>query len=180
MSHSNDAELRQLGQDIVATAYLKGDFLLSSGRRSNYYFDKYLFETEPSILRRLGRYLAQLVAPGTQRIGAPELGAVMLGAAVSMELGLPMVIVRKDSKEYGTSKLIEGRLEPGERVTVVEDIVTSGGQALGAAEKLQQSGADVLGLVAVVDREEGGAEAFARAGIPYTPLFRRSDLTLPE
>jgi orotate phosphoribosyltransferase len=173
-------ELRELGADIVAAAYLKGDFILSSGRRSNYYFDKYLFETRPSILRRLGQHLAALVPRETQRLAAPELGAILLGAAVSMELDLPLVLVRKDAKEYGTAKLFEGKVDPGEKVTVIEDILTTGGQGLAAAKKLRQAGVDVLRLVAVVDREEGASEAFAAAKLPYTPLFRKSDLNLPE
>src|ERR671937_2000927 len=89
-------ELDQLARDLVEAAYLKGDFVLRSGKRSNYYFDKYLFETQPSILRRLGRQLARLVPAETDRIAAPELGAVLLGGAVSMELDKPLVIVRKD------------------------------------------------------------------------------------
>ena len=180
-SINGDPDLQQLGADIVAAAYLKGDFILSSGRHSNYYFDKYLFETQPSILKRLGRCLADLVPAETQLLAAPELGAVLLGAAVSMELGLPLALVRKDGKDYGTAKLVEGT-EPqnGAKVTVIEDILTTGGQAVRAAEKVREAGAVVLRLVAVVDREEGAAEAFARAGLAYTPLFRKSDLHLPE
>lgn len=174
------ADLRELGADIVAAAYLRGDFVLSSGRRSNYYFDKYLFETKPSILRRLGEHLAALVPKETQRLAAPELGAILLGAAVSMELDLPLVLVRKDAKEYGTAKLFEGSVDAGEKVTIIEDILTTGGQALRAAEKLREAGAEVLHLVAVVDREEGAADSFARAQVPYTPLFRKSDLELPS
>lgn len=174
------AELRELGADIVAAAYLKGDFILSSGRHSNYYFDKYLFETKPSLLRRLGKRLAGMVPKETQLLAAPELGAILLGAAVSMELDLPLVLVRKDAKEYGTAKLFEGKVEAGDKVTVIEDILTTGGQALRAAEKLREAGAEVLHLVAVVDREEGAAEAFAKMKLPYTPLFRKSDLDLPS
>lgn len=167
-----------LGADLVATAYLEGDFVLRSGRRSRYYFDKYLFETQPSILRRLGRYLGDLVPSGTERLAAPELGAVLLGGAVSMELDLPLVIVRKDAKDYGTSRLLEGRLEAGERVTMIEDVLTTGGEAIRAAEKVREAGAEVLTLVAVLDREEGAAEALAAAGLQFRPLFRRSDLPI--
>lgn len=174
-------EIAELGADIVRAAFLKGDFVLSSGRRSNYYFDKYLFETQPSILKRLGQHLAKLVPPETQLLAAPELGAVLLGAAVSMELGLPLTLVRKDSKEYGTTKLLEGTApKQDQRVTVIEDILTTGGQALGAAQKLRAVGANVIHLVAVVDREEGADTSFAAANLPFTPLFRKSDLNLPE
>ena len=165
---------------MVAVAYLKGDFVLRSGRHSNYYFDKYLFETEPGILRRLGRHLAALVPLGTQRLACPELGAVLLGGAVSMETGLPMCIVRKEVKEYGTSRAIEGKLEPRDRVTLVEDVLTTGGAALAAAEKVRAAGAEVNGLVGVLDREEGAAEALAAARIPFHPLLRKSDIPVPE
>jgi orotate phosphoribosyltransferase len=172
-------ELDELARDLVRVAYLKGDFVLRSGKRSSYYFDKYLFETDPGILRRLGRQLAALVPADTERLAAPELGAVLLGGAVSMELGLPLVLVRKEAKEYGTSRLIEGRLEAGEKVTVIEDVLTTAGEAIKTVEKLAASGATVLGLVGVLDREEGAEENLRQAGVSYfRPLFRKSDLPL--
>ena len=173
------AELERLAADLVATAYLRGDFVLRSGKRSSYYFDKYLFETQPAILKRLGRFLAELVPAGTQRLAAPELGAVLLGGAVSMELGLPLVIVRKETKDYGTSRQIEGRLTPGDRVSVVEDVLTTGGEAIKSVQKLRGAGATVLGLVGVLDREEGAAANLAAAGIAFRALFRKADLPLP-
>ena len=154
-------ELEQLARDMVAVAWLEGDFLLRSGRRSRYYFDKYLFETQPSILRRVGRELARLVPPGTQRLAAPELGAVLLGGAVSMELDLPLVLVRKEAKEHGTGRSLEGVLEHGDRVTVIEDVLTTGGAALDAVEKVREAGGEVLAVVGVLDREEGAAQAFS-------------------
>jgi len=172
------AEREALGRELVAASYLKGDFVLRSGKRSNRYFDKFLFETDPALLRRLGRHLAQLVPAGTQRLAAPELGAVLLGGAVSMETGLPLVLVRKEPKGYGTSKQIEGRFEPGERVTVIEDVVTTGGDSLRSAQVLRDAGLDVIHLVVVLDRGEGGEENISAAGIPYSPLFRITDLEL--
>jgi orotate phosphoribosyltransferase len=172
------AELKELGRELVAASYLKGDFVLRSGKRSNRYFDKFLFETDPALLRRLGRHLAQLVPAETQRLAAPELGAVLLGGAVSMETGLPLVLVRKEPKGYGTSKQIEGRFEPGERVTVIEDVVTTGGDSLRSAQVLRDAGVEVIHLVVVLDRGEGGDENIRAAGIPYSPLFRIADLEL--
>ena len=171
-------ELDQLAHDLVAAAYLKGDFVLRSGKRSSYYFDKYLFETRPQILRRLGRELARLVPVAAQRIAAPELGAVLLGGAVSMELDRPLVIVRKGVKEYGTARGLEGVLEPGDKVAVVEDVLTTGGAALAAIDKLRNAGAEVLCLVGVLDREEGAAEALEQVGVEFRPLFRKSELPL--
>ncbi|MDQ6742229.1 MAG: orotate phosphoribosyltransferase [Candidatus Dormibacteraeota bacterium] len=161
---------------MIAVAWLEGDFVLRSGRHSRYYFDKYLFETQPGILRRVGRELAALVPAGTGRLAAPELGAVLLGGAVSLELDLPLVLVRKDAKEYGTSRAMEGVLEAGDRVTVIEDVLTTGGAAIDAVHKLRGAGAEVIHLLAVLDRQEGAAENLAELGVPYTPLFTRSEL----
>ena len=166
----------ELARDLVAAAWLEGDFVLRSGRRSKYYFDKYLFETQPSILRRVATLLARLVPPATQRLAAPELGAIVLGAAVSLELDLPLVLVRKEAKEYGTGKSLEGVLEQGERVTLIEDVLTTGGEAIRSAEKIRAAGGTVLRLIAVLDREEGAAENLAAAGVEYSALFTRSDL----
>jgi orotate phosphoribosyltransferase len=172
------AERTALGRELVAASYLKGDFVLRSGKRSNRYFDKFLFETEPALLRRLGKHLAALVPVDTQRLAAPELGAVLLGGAVSMETGLPLVLVRKEPKGYGTSKQIEGRFEAGDRVTVIEDVVTTGGDSLRSAQVLRDAGLEVIHLVVVLDRGEGGEENIRQAGIPYSPLFRIQDLAL--
>ena len=172
------AERTALGRELVAASYLKGDFVLRSGKRSNRYFDKFLFETDPALLRRLGKHLAALVPGDTQRLAAPELGAVLLGGAVSMETGLPLVLVRKEPKGYGTSKQIEGRFDAGDRVTVIEDVVTTGGDSLRSAQVLRDAGVEVIHLVVVLDRGEGGEENIRQAGIPYSPLFRIQDLDL--
>jgi orotate phosphoribosyltransferase len=172
------SELTGLGRELVKASYLKGDFVLRSGKRSNRYFDKFLFETDPALLKRLGKHLATLVPTDTQRLAAPELGAVLLGGAVSMETGLPLVLVRKEPKGYGTSKQIEGRFDAGDRVTVIEDVVTTGGDSLRSAQVLRDAGVDVIHLVVVLDRGEGGEENIRQAGIPYSPLFRIQDLEL--
>jgi orotate phosphoribosyltransferase len=171
-------ERETLGRDLVKASYLKGDFVLRSGKRSNRYFDKFLFETEPELLRRLGKHLAALIPKDTQRLAAPELGAVLLGGAVSLETGLPLVLVRKEPKGYGTSKQIEGRLEAQDRITLIEDVVTTGGDSLRSAQALREAGADVIHLVVVLDRGEGGEDNITSAGIPYSPLFRIQDLEL--
>ena len=171
-------ERETLGRELVRASYLKGDFVLRSGKRSNRYFDKFRFETDPILLRKLGKQLASLVPKETQRLAAPELGAVLLGGAVSMETGLPLVLVRKEPKGYGTSKQIEGLFDPGDRMTVIEDVVTTGGDSLRSAQVLRDAGADVIHLIVVLDRGEGGEDNIRNAGIPYTPLFRIHDLEL--
>jgi len=172
------ADREALARDLVAASYLKGDFILRSGKRSNRYFDKFLFETDPALLKRIGEHLAPLVPKETQRLAAPELGAVLLGGAVSMETGLPLVLVRKEPKGYGTGKQLEGRFDPGERVTVIEDVVTTGGDSLRSIEALTNAGLDVIHLVVVLDRGEGGEDNIREARIPYSPLFRIQDLEL--
>ena len=115
-------------------AYLEGDFLLRSGRRSKYYLDKYRFETRPDLLGPLGEQIAEAVQdvePGAVRLAGPELGAVALAASASLASGLPFLIVRKEAKGYGTGNRLEGVFEEGELACLVEDVVTSGGAAVG-------------------------------------------------
>ena len=164
---------------LVEAAYLEGDFVLRSGKRSKYYLDKYRFETRPDILRALGERIAAEVeahAPDATRLAAPELGAVALAAAASLESGLPFVIVRKEAKEYGTGNRLEGPYEAGECVCLVEDVVTSGGALLESIEAVRAVGLVVHTAVCVVDREEGGADALARHAVRLRPLFRASEL----
>lgn len=171
----------ELGAALKQAAYLEGDFTLRSGRKSKYYLDKYLFETQPTLLRELARRFAAQVTPDIQRVAGAELGAVALAAAVALATDKPFVIVRNSKKaDYGTSKLIEGRLEPGERVLLVEDIATSGGQALEAARTLQQHGAQVAAVVAVLDRLEGARQTLEAAGLTFKALFTTDDLGIAK
>jgi len=160
-------------------AYLEGDFVLRSGKRSRYYLDKYRFETRPDLLAALGERIARAAAefePDATRLAGPELGAVALAAAGSLASGLPFLIVRNAAKEYGTSKRVEGMYEEGECVCLVEDVVTSGGALLEAVQALREVGLAVRTAVCVVDREEGGADALARQAVRLRPIFRASDL----
>ncbi len=158
---------------------LRGDFLLRSGARSSYYIDKYLFTTRPDLLRRIADELARRLPADVQRVAGPVLGAIPLVTAVSLATHLPMLIVRVDTpKEYGTAKQIEGTLHVGEKVVLIEDVVTTAGAALRAVGMLRQVGAEVLGVLVVVDREQGGADAFAAAGVPFQALFTRGELGL--
>jgi orotate phosphoribosyltransferase len=171
-----DAELKLA---LREHAYLEGDFVLRSGKRSKYYLDKYRFETRPDILAALGERIAATAAehePEAVRLAGPELGAVALAAAGSLASGLPFLIVRKAAKDYGTSNRIEGVYEEGERVCLVEDVVTSGGALLEAVEALREANLRVGTAICVVDREEGGADALARHGVRLRPIFRAADV----
>ncbi|MBV8396686.1 MAG: orotate phosphoribosyltransferase [Actinobacteria bacterium] len=168
-----------LADAIRDAAYLEGDFVLRSGKRSSYYLDKYRFGTQPGLLRRLGDAIAAAVAecePDAVRLAAPEVGAVPLAAAASLVSDLPFVIVRKEAKGYGTGNRLEGPFEPGELVCLVEDVVTSGGAAIAAVEALREAGLTVRHAICVVDREEGGADELARVAVRLQPLFRASEL----
>lgn len=166
----------ELGKAILRAAYLEGDFVLRSGRRSRYYLDKYLFTTKPDILGAIADEMAGMLPEGVQRIAGTVLGAVPLAVALSLRTGIPSIIVRKAGKDYGTQNVIEGEWEAGEKVVLVEDVLTTGGAALAAAENLHRAGMNVLGVTGVIDREEGAREAFAEKGIPFQAVFTKTSL----
>jgi orotate phosphoribosyltransferase len=163
-----------LGRRLVERAYLEGDFVLRSGRRSRYYLDKYRFETVPELLEALGARLAAKAAevePDAVRLAGPELGAVALAAAASLASRLPFLIVRGEAKAYGTANRIEGAYTEGERVVLIEDVVTSGGAAADAVRAVRQAGLECRTAICVIDREEGGVDTLARLGVRLHPLF---------
>jgi len=169
----------ELGRQLKAAAYLEGDFLLRSGKRSKYYLDKYRFETRPELLRPIGERIAAVVREhvgDATRLAGPELGAVALAASASLASGLPFLIVRKAAKDYGTANRLEGVSAEGECVCLVEDVVTSGGAAIEAVQALREAGLRVSNAVCVVDREEGGVDELARHAVRLRPLFRASEL----
>jgi orotate phosphoribosyltransferase len=171
-----DGDLARL---IVDRALLEGDFVLRSGKRSTWYLDKYRFETDPELLRALGERIAAVVAehePDAIRLAGPALGAVALAASAAMASGLPFMIVRGETKEYGTANRIEGPFEADELVCLVEDVVTSGGALAEAVSALREAGLVVRTAVCVVDREEGGSDALARLGVRLRALFRAEEL----
>jgi orotate phosphoribosyltransferase len=166
----------QLAKRIADVSLLRGEFTLRSGRKSNYYLDKYRFETQPDVLIELGKLFATKVGKDVKRVAGAELGAVALAAATSMACGKPFVIVRNQKKDYGTSKLVEGILEPGDTVMIVEDVLTTGGQVLEAAKSLQDAGAKIDRIVAVIDRMEGARQNIESAGYKFDALFTTKDL----
>ena len=167
----------QLAQAVKAAAYLEGDFVLSSGKRSTYYLDKWRFETDPNLLREIAKAFAPLLpSPRPDRIAGIELGGVPLAVALSLETGIPGLIVRRQAKEYGTAKEIEGVWNAGERVVLVEDVLTTAAQAISAAQRLTNLGLRVERILYVIDREEGADANIRAAGFDPAPLFRKSEL----
>ncbi len=165
----------ELARRIKQAAYLEGDFVLRSGKRSKYYLDKYLFAAEPEILAELGRRFAERIGDA-EVIAGPELGAVSLAAATSLASGKPFAIVRKTKKDYATGKLIEGAPVEGKKVMLVEDIGTTAGAALEAAKTLTAAGAKITKLIFAIDRMEGARENVEAAGYTFEAILTKKDL----
>jgi orotate phosphoribosyltransferase len=166
-----------LARAIYERAHLTGEFTLRSGAVSHEYFDKYLFEGDPELLRAIAEAMVALVPAETQALAGLELGGVPLATMLSQVTGLPAVFVRKAAKEYGTCRLAEGGDIDGRRLTIVEDVVTSGGQVVASCADLRARGAVVEVALCVIDREAGGADALAAVGVELCPLFRMAELT---
>ena len=169
-------DLKQLGREIIEISYKEGEFVLSSGRSSTYIFDKYAFETRPKLLDAIAEGMANMLNSDVSRIAGMELGGVPLATALSLKTGLPFVIVRKGKKGYGIDRSIEGDLVAEDRVIIVEDIATTGAQALFAAEAVEEAGAKVSSILYVVDREEGAREGIESKGYRFDTLFTKSGL----
>jgi len=170
----------ELIKRIKETAYLEGDFILRSGKRSKYYLDKYLFETKPDILQALGKEFATHMTDDVTLIAGAELGGVALAAATAMEAGKDWIIVRNSKKDYGTSKLVEGVLSKGDVVLLVEDIATTGGQVLEAAKVITDAGAKVKKIVCVIDRKQGAGENITQAGYTFESILTKTDLGISD
>lgn len=166
-----------LGKKIMAVAYRRGDFTLSSGRKSDYIFDKYAFETQPGLLGAITGLLAEKVPPETKKIAGMEIGGIPLATALSIKTGLPFLIIRKSAKGHGITRQIEGPLSRGDEVLLVEDVVTTGGQSLVGVDALRSAGATVKKVLCVIDREEGGREHIERKDLAFDALFTKNALT---
>lgn len=156
-----------------------GEFTLASGAKSDYYIDIKKASTNPEVLRLIARLMAQKMRDEgieADRIAGVVLGSVPLATALALETGIPYVMIRKEKKDHGTGKLIEGDLNAGDRVLVVEDVITTAGSSIKAIGTLREAGADVRYVISVIDREGGGAENLAEAGVDFRPLVKASEL----
>ena len=166
----------RLAATIASVATLRGHFTLRSGRTATEYFDKYRFESEPSLLAAIAEHLAPLIPPETDALAGLELGGIPIATALALRTGRRVVFVRKHAKEYGTCQLAEGVGVAGLRLLVVEDVVTSGGQVVASSEDLRKLGAVVTDALCVIDRQAGGESILAAAGIGLRSLFTKAHL----
>ncbi len=171
---------QELATRISKTAVLHGEFTLRSGRKSTWYIDKYLFTTKPDILADLGTLFASKIPDGTTLLAGAELGGIPLVTTAAMSSNLPCIFIRNQKKEYGTAQQLEGLLSPDDKVVIVEDIATTGGQVLEAAETIQSRGASVVSIIAVIDRCEGARENVESAGFVFDSLFTTQDLGITQ
>jgi orotate phosphoribosyltransferase len=176
-----------LAKAIADIAVLRGNFTLRSGKTSTYYLDKYLFSTRPELLKQLAprfaeklRVLEARLDFRADRLAGAELGGIPLVTAASLHIGLPTIFVRNKKKDYGTSKQLEGVLNRGDRLVLIEDVATTGGQALEAVEVLREAGANVFAVIATIDRLEGARENVEKAGLAFESVFTKKDLGVTE
>ena len=166
----------ELARTIHDVSNLRGSFVLRSGATATEYFDKYLFESDPQLLKEIAGQLLPLLPTDAEALAGLELGGVPIATMLSQLSGLPLLSVRKKAKEYGTRRLAEGGEVAGRRLVVIEDVVTSGGQVVISTGELRSLGAVIDTALCVIDREAGGREALTAAGVELRPLFTMSEL----
>jgi orotate phosphoribosyltransferase len=165
-----------LARRIYNTAHITGEFTLHSGAKSKEYFDKYLFEADPKLLKDIAEALVPLVPSGIDALAGLEMGGIPIATMLSQFTGLPVLFVRKKAKDYGTCKIAEGGAIAGRKLLIVEDVVTSGGAILDAAQALRAEGAKLGPVICVIDRESGGPANLAKVELQLKPLFTMSEL----
>lgn len=167
-----------LAQAINAVARLNGTFTLRSGQTASHYFDKYRFESDPALLRRIAERMLTLVPTGTELLAGLELGGVPITTAMSLASGLPAVFVRKQAKTYGTRRAVEGGETRGRRTVIVEDVISTGGAVADAARLLAEDGAVLTGVVCAIWRGEGPPRIAALPDLPVLAAFTAADLAV--
>ncbi|MCW2764389.1 MAG: pyrE 2 [Nocardioides sp.] len=165
-----------LAADIDASCRLTGEFTLRSGQVAAEYFDKYLFESDPLLLARVAREMIQLLPHDTELLGGLELGGIPIATCVSGIMGMPALFVRKQAKEYGTCKLAEGPDVSGRRVTLIEDVITTGGAVRDATNALRAAGAIVEVVVCAIDRSPEGQNPLDDVGLEVRSVLTKAEL----
>lgn len=167
---------KTLAADVRAIALLDGEFRLRSGQVSTTYFDKYRFEGDPKLLKRVAAEMIPLLPPGTEVLAGLELGGVPIATAMSLQTGIPAAFVRKKAKEYGTCLAVEGGEVRGKRVVLIEDVITTGGAVADATRQLREAGADLLGVVCAIWRGNGAPLIRAVPELAVTAAMTKADL----
>jgi orotate phosphoribosyltransferase len=162
---------KELAAAIRRVSKLSGHFVLRSGKTSNTYFDKYLFESDPIVLRAIAEHMSGLVPDDVELLCGLEMGGIPVVTMLSQVTGVPCAFLRKERKTYGTMKYAEGPELAGRRIALVEDVVSSGGAILDQAKELRADGIEVNLAICVIDRQTGGLEALAEDGIRLISLF---------
>ena len=171
-----DSGLTALARDIDAHCRLTGEFTLRSGQVASEYFDKYLFETDPDLLARVAAAMVPLLPDDTELLGGLEMGGIPIVTVLSAQSRLPALFVRKEAKTYGTCKLAEGPDVAGRRVTLVEDVITTGGAVRNATLALRDAGATVETVVCAIDRSPGDDNPLADIGLEIRSVLTKADL----
>ena len=174
------SSLDGLADQINTIARLTGTFTLRSGQIATEYFDKYRFEAQPALLAKIAEALAPLIPEGTEVLAGLEMGGIPIATALSLHTGLPAAFVRKEAKQYGTARLAEGAEIAGRRVTVIEDVITTGGQVVISTNDLRALGAIVAHVVCVIDRSPDKAAALTAEGLTLHALLTRAQLDAAE
>ena len=170
-------EIQELARRIYATAHLTGEFVLRSGQTTGEYFDKYRFESDPVLLDAIAAAMVPLVPADTEVLAGLEMGGIPVVTALGRHTGLPCAFVRKEAKAYGTRRLAEGAETAGRRVTIVEDVVTTGGQIVLSTEQLRSQGATITHALCVINRNPTTPQPLTNAGLTLHPLLTPTDLT---
>lgn len=166
----------ELAKKVFALSHRTGTFKLRSGKTSNEYFDKYQFESQPEVLKEIAKLLIPMLPPQTELLGALEMGGIPIATAISLETKIPVVFVRKVPKDYGTCRFAEGPDIQGRKVTLIEDVITTGGQIVLSAADLRKDGAIITDVVGVIDRSEGNHEKLNSAQLKLHALFTMAEL----
>lgn len=166
---------QELASEILKTSKLHGTFTLRSGQISNEYFDKYLFESNTVLLKEITEHLSKLIPIDTEILAGLEMGGIPIATALSLKLNIPSVFVRKSAKEYGTMKVCEGTDVKNKNVLIIEDVVTTGGQIIKSAEDLNNVGANIIGVMCVIERSEQGRINLQENNLDLISLFNYND-----
>lgn len=166
----------QLAKRVYDVAHLTGSFLLRSGKTSTEYFDKYQFESDPTLLREIAKGLAPLIPKHTEYLGALEMGGIPIATALSLLTGIPVVFVRKEAKAYGTCKFAEGPKIRGKHICLIEDVITTGGQVAISCGDLRSEDAVIDTVLCVIDRSEGQTQKIESSGLKLKSLFTMAEL----